>query len=87
MTPGTLRACFLGNQLSQEKEDRSVTGMQGREAVLLAGWPLTCCFYTLPAPFCCLVLSLAPVGALYFSSIPADKLGPLIYWRKEVAKP
>lgn len=50
--------------------------MQGREAVLLAGWPLTCCFYTLPAPFCSSVLSLAPLGALYFSSILADKFGP-----------
>lgn len=41
----------------------------------------------------------APVGALYFSSIPASfsllsegeplliSLGPLIYWRKEGAKP
>lgn len=46
--------------------------MQGREAVLLAGWPFTCCF----SPFCSSVLSLAPLGALYFSSIPADKLGP-----------
>lgn len=54
--------------------------MQGREAgVLLAGWPLTCHFRWLPAPFSLLGLALLPQWG-YCISLPGSPVSPCSKW-------